>query len=83
MKSEIDTYVTQAIRKRREALGISQEALSFKIGRTATCVANIENGTRKYTVTHLYLIAIALKCSVNDFFPDKPILSKDTRTRIK
>lgn len=83
MKSEIDTYVTQAIRKRREALGISQEALAYQIGRTGTCIANIENGTRKYTVTHIYLIAIALKCSVSDFFPDKPIFSKDTRTRTK
>lgn len=73
MKSEIDKYVTQAIRKRREELGISQEALSYLIGRTGTCVANIENGTRKYNVTHIYLIAIALKCSIQDFFPNPPI----------
>lgn len=81
MKSEIDKYVTQAIRKRRKELGISQEALSYLIGRTGTCIANIENGTRRYNVTHLNLIAIALKCSIKDFFPDKPILP--TRTTIQ
>ncbi len=79
MKSEIDRYVTQAVRKRREELGISQEALSYLIGRTGTCIANIENGTRKYNVTHLNLIAIALKCSIKDFFPDKPILPIRTK----
>ncbi|MCM1031284.1 MAG: helix-turn-helix transcriptional regulator [Oscillibacter sp.] len=83
MKSEIDKYVTQAIRKRRKELGISQEALSYLIGRTGTCVANIENGTRKYNVTHLNLIAIALKCSIKDFFPDKPILPTHTTIQTK
>ena len=79
MKSEIDKYVTQAIRKRREELGISQEALSYLIERTGTCIANIENGTRKYNVAHLNLIAIALKCCIKDFFPDKPILPARTK----
>ena len=74
MKSEIDKYVIQAVRKRREEMGISQEALAYQIGRTGTCIANIENGTRKYSVTHLNLIAIALKCSIKDFFPESPII---------
>lgn len=64
------------IRKRREAMGLSQEALSYLIGRTSSCVGNIENGTRKYNVTHLNLLAIALKCSIKDFFPDQPMPAK-------
>lgn len=73
MKSAIDKYVTEAVRKRRKEKGISQEALSYLIGRTGTFIANIENGDRRYNVTHLNLIAIALKCSIKDFFPNNPI----------
>lgn len=76
MKSEIDEYVTSEIRRRREAMGLSQEALSYLIGRTSSCVGNIENGKRKYNVTHLNLLAIALKCSIKDFFPDEPLMPK-------
>ena len=76
MKSKIDEYVTREIRKRREEMGFSQEALSYRIDRTSSCVGNIENGTRKYNVTHLNLLAIALKCSIKDFFPNEPILPK-------
>lgn len=76
MKSEIDEYVMREVRRRREKMGLSQEALSYLIGRTSSCVGNIENGTRKYSVNHLNLLAIALRCRIQDFFPPEPILPK-------
>lgn len=71
MKSEIDIYVIKEVRKRREAMGLSQEALSYRIGRSATFIGNVESGKAKYSVTHLNMIALVLKCSVREFFPDK------------
>lgn len=71
MKSEIDLYVIQQIRRRREILGLSQEALSYRMGLTSSFVGNVESGRSKYAVRHLNMIAIILKCSIKDFFPDK------------
>lgn len=73
MKSEIDIYVIQQIRRRREMLGLSQEALSYRMGLTSSFVGNVESGRSKYAVKHLNMIAIVLKCSIKDFFPDKTI----------
>lgn len=76
MKSDIDIFVINAIRKRRETLGISQEALSYRIGRCGSFIGNIESGTRKYSILHLNLIALELKCSIRDFFPEQPLAGK-------
>lgn len=77
MKSEIDRYVIQEVRKRREEKGYSQETLSYKIGRSATFVGNVESGKAKYSVTHLQLLALALGCLIQDFFPPTPTLPKE------
>lgn len=76
MKSEIDEYVAGKIRKRRELMNISQETLSYLIDRCGSFVGQVEGGRSKYNVTHLNLIAMALKCSVKDFFPDEPLVPK-------
>ncbi len=76
MKSDIDIYVINAVRKRRETLGISQEALSYRIGRCGSFIGNIESGTRKYSILHLNLIALELKCSIRDFFPEQPLTER-------
>lgn len=71
MKSEIDIYVIQQVRRRREALGFSQETLSYKIGLSTSFIGCVESGKAKYSVKHLNMIAFVLKCSIKDFFPDK------------
>lgn len=73
MKSEIDIFVIQEVRRRRERIGLSQEALSYRIGRSATFIGNVESGKAKYSVTHLNMLALVLKCSIKDFFPEKAI----------
>ena len=73
MKSNIDIYVINEVRKRREEMMLSQEALSFRIGRCGTFVGNVESGKSKYSVTHLNLIALVLRCSTRDFLPHSPI----------
>lgn len=53
---------------------MSQETLSFKIGKTHSFVSNVESNIEKrYNCTHLNDIAKALKCSPKDFFPQDPL----------
>ena len=74
MKSDIDIYIMNEVRKKREALEMSQETLSFKIGKTHSFVSNVEsNVEKKYNCTHLNSIAKILKCSPKDFFPQDPL----------
>lgn len=74
MKSDIDFYIMNEVRKKREALDMSQETLSFKIGKTHSFVSNVESNIEKrYNCTHLNDIAKALKCSPKDFFPQDPL----------
>ena len=70
MKSEIDYFIMSEVRRRREALDMSQETLSFRIGRTHSFVGNVEcNNEKKYNFVHINEIAKVLNCSPKDFLP--------------
>lgn len=49
------------VRRKREAIGLSQEALAFEAGMHRTYISGIERGVRNPTVTVLERLAIALK----------------------
>jgi len=51
----------QAVRARREALGLSQEALGFEAELDRTYVSGVERGVRNPTVRTVYRLAAALK----------------------
>lgn len=62
------------VRKRRESLDMSQETLSFLIGKTHSFVGNVEcMSTKKYNFSHINAIAKAMKCSPKDFLPQEPL----------
>lgn len=75
---EIEKFVIARIKEIRESKGITQEELSLSIGKNIGFISQIEAPSKKakYNVIHLNLIAIALGCSIKDFFPDEPIKQK-------
>lgn len=76
---EIERFVIARIKEIRESKGITQEELSLSIGKNIGFISQIEAPSKKakYNVIHLNLIAIALGCSIKDFFPDEPIKEKN------
>lgn len=60
----------QAIRKRREKLGLTQEQLAEKAGLHWTFVSGVERGVRNISVVRLHHIAIALGVRVKDLVGD-------------
>lgn len=75
---EIERYVIRRIKEVRESKSITQEELSLSIGKNIGFISQIEAPSKKakYNLIHLNLIAIALGCSIKDFFPDEPIRDK-------
>lgn len=71
-KTHIDLYVISEVRKRREELNLSQEALSDRVGYALTFVGERESGVKKYNLFHLNRLALALNCSPKDFLPEQP-----------
>ena len=54
MKSELDRYVIARVREKRLEQGVSQRAIAFTIGRSASFVGQVESD---------------LGCSPAEFFP--------------
>lgn len=51
------------LRKRREALGLSQQAVASACGLTRSSVANMEAGRQEPGLTRIYALAAALRCT--------------------
>ncbi len=66
--SEIDAYVGQRMRRRREALGISQGRLGRHLGLTFSQVQKYEKGTNRIGAGRLYQIATFLGVPPSHFF---------------
>jgi transcriptional regulator with XRE-family HTH domain len=66
--SEIDAYVGQQMRKRREALGISQGRLGRYLGLTFSQIQKYEKGTNRVGAGRLYQIATFLGVAPSHFF---------------
>lgn len=75
MKTAIDMYVVEAIRKERMAQDVSQAMLGFGIGLSDAFIAQIENPKHraKYNVRHINEIAKFLGCSPRKFLPEEPL----------
>lgn len=75
---EIERYVIKRVKEIRESKSITQEDLSLSIGKNIGFISQIEAPSKKakYNLIHLNLIAIALGCSIKDFFPNEPIRDK-------
>ena len=64
----VDEAVGEAIRNRRALLGMSQEKLADKIGRTFQQIQKYERGTNRVAASTLYYIGLALDVPVSFFF---------------
>ncbi len=75
MKTNLDHYVIEAVRKRRVAQKVSQATLAFGIGVSDSFIGQVENPKHraKYNLNHLNEIASYLNCSPRDFLPEKPL----------
>ncbi len=66
--SEIDLYVGMRMRRRREALGISQGRLGRHLGLTFSQIQKYEKGTNRIGAGRLYQIAGFLGVSTSHFY---------------
>lgn len=75
MKTNIEQYVIDQVKKRRMELKISQVALADYINVSKGFIGNVEvpKNDYKYNLNHLNEIAKVLHCSIRDFFPEKPL----------
>jgi len=65
--------------REREGLGLSQDALSKRVGLSRTSVTNIEKGRQQIPLHALYAFADALGVEPNALLPDKKSLSAERK----
>ena len=65
-----------AVRARREAMGISQEALATRAKLHRTYVGSVERGERNVTLKNIYVLANALGTSPVALLADADALMK-------
>jgi transcriptional regulator with XRE-family HTH domain len=59
-----------AVRKRREEMGFSQEALSERAGLHRTYVADVERGVRNLSLVNIEKLGEALEISISELFAE-------------
>ncbi|HYV06125.1 MAG TPA: helix-turn-helix transcriptional regulator [Blastocatellia bacterium] len=69
-KPDIRARFGLAVRKRRQELGFSQEALSERAGLHRTYVADIERGIRNLSLINIEKLTTALDISISALFVD-------------
>lgn len=72
--TDIERFVIDKVRARRNELGMTQLDLAVASGYSSSFIAVVESGRydKKYNLNNLNAFAKALKCSVKDFLPDEP-----------
>lgn len=75
MTSKNENYIIAKVREMRISKGISQLALSQRIGMSSSFVSHVESTKRrvKYNVNHLNELAKVFDSSPKEFWPDKPL----------
>ena len=61
-KEKIDLFVIESVK----------EQLADEVGFSNTFISERESGIKRYNISHLNKLAIALKCSPKDFLPNEP-----------
>ena len=74
MKTSVDLYVIDAVRREPKAQKVSQAMLSYGIGVSRGFVGQVESPKfeTKYNIQHINEIAKFLGCSPRKFLPEEP-----------
>lgn len=72
----------QAIRTRREQLGLTQEQVAKALALSRTSIVNIEKGRQRLIVFQLVRLASALRCEVVDLLPSVQLPDEDELRRL-
>ena len=70
-KEKIDLFVIERF-ERSEERRVGKEQLADEVGFSNTFISERESGIKRYNISHLNKLAIALKCSPKDFLPNEP-----------
>lgn len=62
--------ISQRIKKRRKALGLTQEQLANRVGTTRIYITYVETGVKVPSLAMLKTIASALECKAGDLIDD-------------
>jgi transcriptional regulator with XRE-family HTH domain len=71
-RMDIRKQIGVNIRRKRDALGLSQEALAHESGIHRTYISGLERGIRNPTVTIIQAIASALKVRPSELLEETP-----------
>lgn len=71
MKSKVDLFVINEIRKKRKELSISQRGIAAVLECSPSFIGQVESDkyNTKYSVHQIFLIAQLFECSPTEFFP--------------
>ena len=78
---EIAVAFGLALKQRRQAAGLSQEALGFEAGLSKNDISLLENGQRQPTLTSLLSLAQALKQAPSTLIDDLLALQAQARAQ--
>lgn len=67
------------IREMREAIGISQTELSYRADLHRTYISSVEAGRRNVSLINIEKLAVALECSIAEFFQDNKAVKNGKR----
>jgi hypothetical protein len=75
MKTKLDLYISDKVKEKRIAKGLSLEAFGYAVNLSQSFVAHCENFRldKKYNINHIHTIARFFECSLYDFIPPYPI----------
>lgn len=75
MKTPIEIYVIEQVRRMRLEERVSQAMLAYGIGVTKGFIGQVESSKHaaKYNLNHLNELAKYFNCSLADFFPKEPL----------
>jgi len=74
-KTNIELYAIQKVKEMREANGLTQAALAFKLDVSLGFIGQVESTKHpaKYNLNHLNRLAIIFECSPKNFIPDSAL----------
>jgi len=69
-RESIQIAFGKLLRKKRNALTISQEELAFQSGLHRTYVGSVERGERNLSLENIFVFAKTVGCHPSDLIPD-------------